>query len=160
MIKRAIGFIASVFKVTAAIVAAGAAAVFLYFLVMVVTMFDRGPCDDTHKSVMQMRSILQDELAGLYDRVMGLREKHAYEQLMRSGDAPIPDDLAYLKAMRISFGGPSDDVVITLTKCNVSVGINLFFTNGDYGPERIEINWHQPTPENPYWQESEVLWPK
>lgn len=118
--------------------------------------FDWRRCDESHPAVKRMRLLSQEQLGDLYRTVMDLRAQYPDTRFLRDGDPPIPSELEYLKAMRVWTMGPSNDVTITLTKCNVSVGIDLNFSSD---APTIELKWHTYGHENPYATDSEVLWP-
>ena len=117
-------------------------------------MWDRN-CTESSQAVALARSLSQDQLANLNARMVELEAQYPYEVLTDDSAPFIPDDLKYLKARYISlrYGG-----YIVLAKCNVSVGVNLNFDPSVTGQDMIELNWHAPTDENPYWRGSEILW--
>ena len=121
-------------------------------------IFSMEPCDERHSAVKRMRAFSQQELAGIYDKVMGYREVYQDKILLSKSDPPIPEDLKMIKAMRFWYGGPSDSVFVTLTKCNVSEGINLRFETAEFGPPRIEMDWRDYSSDQPYATKSEILW--
>ena len=127
----------------------------LYFAVMVVTMFDTD-CGEDSRHVAIARSLSQDQLAGLNARIWELGEQYPYAQLTNHSEPYIPDDLDYLDALYIVPGGDYPSVV--LTKCNVSVGVNLNFGPSRTGQDTIKLSWYAPTDENPYQTGSEILW--
>lgn len=117
-------------------------------------------CGEDSRPVQEMRALPKDELAVLYGKVMGMREQYAEEILTRDSKPPIPADLAQLNAMRVWFGDSDGDVLVTLIKCNVSVGVNLRFRSAEGGHGKIELDWYEPTEGSRHSQRSEVLWSK
>lgn len=141
----------------AAIAAAFALTAYAAFFLKALFAFESN-CGEDSRPVQEMRALPKDQLADLYGKVMGLRAQYAGEILTRDSKPPIPADLAQLNAMRVWFGGPTDDVLVTLIKCNVSVGVNLRFRSEEYGSGKIELDWYEPTEGSRHSQESEVLW--
>ena len=127
----------------------------MYFVVRVVTMFD-SDCSEGSRHVAIARSLSQEQLADLNARIWELSEQYPYAQLTNHSEPYIPDDLDYLDALYIVPGGAYPSIV--LTKCNVSVGVNLNFGPSRTGQNRIELNWYAPTDENPYMTGSQILW--
>lgn len=144
-------------KIILALVVASLA-VLLVRCVPVVFMFSWESCGEDDSHVKRMRSYSQEQLAELFDDVMALPEKYPYTNLTPYSNPPIPDNLANLKATYIDVGGPSDTVFIALTKCNVSVGVKMWFRPDDHGRKTIKLSWYNPTEENPYGESSEILW--
>lgn len=68
----------------------------------------------------------------------------------------IPEDLAYLKALYIQV--QSNDVIVVLDKCNVSVGVGMEFSSAEYPPKRIELWWDEATKGAPYARGREIFW--
>ena len=128
---------------------------FIFIFVSAFFMFDSN-CSEDSRYVAIARSLSQNQLAGLNARIMELSEQYPYAQLTNHKEPYIPDDLEYLDALYIAPGGDYPSIV--LTKCNVSVGINLNFGPSRTGQDMIEINWYAPTDENPYKTGSEILW--
>lgn len=128
---------------------------FIYIFATAFFMWD-GNCTESSRPVALARSLSQEQLADLNARIMELSEQYPYAQLTNHTEPYIPDDLEYLDALYIAPGGDYPSIV--LTKCNVSVGVDLNFGPSRTGQDLIELNWYAPTDEKPYQTGSEILW--
>lgn len=126
----------------------------IYFFAMVFFTFDTN-CSEDSRPVALMRSLSQEQLADLNARIMALNKEYPYTQLTNHSEPFIPDDLKYLNARYISLNGSP---YIVLTKCNVSVGVDVSFHPSRDGRDTIELRWDAPNDQSPYRTESEILW--
>ena len=127
---------------------------FLFIFVSAFFMFD-GNCGEDSEPVTLMRSLSKDELAALNTRIMALSEEHPFSKLTNHREPYIPDDLNYLDARYISFR--YSDPYVVLAKCNVSVGVTLYFEPSKNGHNTIGLEWENYGPTRPY-RSSEILW--
>lgn len=125
----------------------------IFMLVSVLFMFDTN-CREDSRPVALMRSLSQEQLADLNVRFKELEKEYPpYSQLTNHREPFIPGDLKYLNARYINTGR-----YIVLAKCNVSVGITVFFEPSRAGQETIRLSWDNASSENPYGTGSEILW--
>lgn len=127
----------------------------IYFFVVAWFTFD-SHCREDSPPVALARSLSQEQLAELHARVISLSEQYPYDQLTNFQEPFIPNDLKYLDARYITLDGEYSYVV--LAKCNVSVGVTLFFERSRDGQDIIELKWDAATTEDPYQSGSEILW--
>ncbi|MEM8772362.1 MAG: hypothetical protein AAGD92_11990 [Pseudomonadota bacterium] len=120
--------------------------------------FFAGPCDESNDAVQGMRSLTQKQLADLHFRIGELYEQYGYAKLTSHSDPAIPEDLAYLDAWYIDLSSAPDKVLIVLDKCNVSVGISLFFRITNSRKRTIELRWNDLNPKGSYAESSQILW--
>lgn len=125
---------------------------FITILVLAFFMFDSN-CREDSRPVALMRSLSQQQLAELNSRFKELEKEYPYSQLTNHREPFIPDDLEYLDARYINTGD-----YIVLAKCNVSVGITVFFKPSRNGEDTIELRWDNANAESPYGTGSEILW--
>lgn len=124
-------------------------------------MFD-GNCGEDSRPVALMRSLSQEQLAELNTRIAQIDAAIEISgkgiqntELTSYGDPFIPDDLNYLSANYMSFR--YSDPYIVLAKCNVSVGVTLYFEPSKNGKDTIRLEWENYNSEHPF-RTSEVLW--
>ncbi|MDJ0907558.1 MAG: hypothetical protein QNI99_00075 [Woeseiaceae bacterium] len=110
-------------------------------------------CDEQHSAVSHARSLTDEQLSGLSERIIELREEMSpYETY------PVPDDLEYLEApdfpyTTLTLRYTASDAQIKLAGC-IDEGVHLTHQIDDSGTARILLAWLVNTPN---W-ESEVLW--
>jgi hypothetical protein len=125
---------------------------FISIFVLSLFMWDSN-CTEDSRPVALARTLSQEKLAHLNSRIMELNEEYEYSTLDDYSEPKIPDDLKYLDARYISFmHGP----YVVLAKCNVSVGVTLFFEPSRDGRDTIKLRWDTPTDKSPAG--SEILW--
>ena len=143
-------------KVFIGIVSIVALALAVRVCMPLLTPFDVG-CDETHRSVTLMRSLSQEQLSALHSRISELSKKGPDDQIFSSRKPFIPDDLKYLDAFYIRLWDDERTLVV-LTKCTYSIGITLFVEHPPAGGGLIELKWPAPTDDNPYNEDTEILW--
>jgi len=112
-----------------------------------------GNCSEDSRPVALARSLSQEQLADLNTRIMQLSKEYQYLTLDDHSEPTIPEDLKYLNARYISFRW---DPYIVLAKCNVSVGVTLFFEPSRDGQDTIKLRWDTSIDQSPAG--SEILW--
>ncbi|WP_133162141.1 hypothetical protein [Hyphococcus luteus] len=113
-----------------------------------------GNCTENSRAVALARSLSQEQLVSLNTRILELSEEYPYSTLTDNSNPTIPEDLKYLNARYIKLS--SDDGYVVLAKCNVSVGVILFFEPSRDGWDTIKLRWDTPTNKSPAG--SEILW--
>jgi hypothetical protein len=127
--------------------------VVLYLLLGFMWSFER--CDKDHSALRRMRTMTESELAGLYERLMGLPKEYSDESVELRGNE-LPKDLRHLKAVYVQVS--PNGAFIPLDKCNVSVGVGLQLYSAIRPPKRIELWWDDKPGATEYSREREILW--